>query len=144
MTEYLRQSVGSLVVETAGPGFTDFSLPVARWLSKEGARDGLLTVFIRHTSASLVIQENADPDVQHDLKRRLDWLAPENAGYAHNSEGPDDMPAHIKAMLTSTSLSIPVQAGRMMLGTWQGLYLIEHRSQPHRRELALHFIGTTD
>ncbi len=141
MADALRQSVGALVIETDGPGFTDISRRVAQWLTEVGASDGLLTVFIRHTSASLVIQENADPDVQHDLMRRLNVLAPEDAGYAHCNEGLDDMPAHIKAMLTSTSLAIPVQGGRMVLGTWQGLYVIEHRARPHRRELALHFMG---
>ena len=141
MADALQQAFGSLVVETAGPGFTNISRRVAQWLSAERARDGLLTVFIRHTSASLVIQENADTDVQHDLMRRLEVLAPEDGGYAHNSEGSDDMPAHIKAMLTSTSLAIPIHGGAMVLGIWQGLYVIEHRARPHRREIALHFIG---
>lgn len=144
MTGELRQAMGLLVVETSGPGFTDISKRVLHWLASERAGDGLLTVFIRHTSASLVIQENADPDVQIDLMDCLNTLAPENAGYAHDCEGADDMPAHIKSMLTDTSLSIPVSGGRMMLGTWQGLYLVEHRSRPHRRELALNFIGAID
>lgn len=138
----LQQATGSLAIETAGPGFTDISQRVAQWLRAEGAKDGLITVFIRHTSASLVIQENADLDVQDDLMRRLDVLAPEGAGYAHDCEGPDDMPAHIKAMLTATTLSIPVQGGRMVLGTWQGLYAVEHRARAHRREIVLHFVGT--
>lgn len=140
----LQQASGRIVVDTAGPGFIDISRRVAQWLTAEGGRDGLLTAFIRHTSASLVIQENADPNVQGDLMRRLDELAPEGAGYAHDCEGPDDMPAHIKAMLTATSLSIPVQGRRMVLGTWQGLYVVEHRARPHRREIVLHFIGTID
>jgi len=142
MSTSLQQSTGRLLIETAGAGFTDISRRVSQWLADQGAREGLLTVFIRHTSASLVIQENADPDVLRDLMTRLDELAPEDGNYRHSSEGPDDMPAHIKAMLTATSLAIPVRAGRMALGTWQGLYIVEHRARPHRREIALHFIGT--
>jgi secondary thiamine-phosphate synthase enzyme len=99
-------------------------------------------VFIRHTSASLTVQENADPDVLHDLERALDRLAPEHGPYRHRSEGPDDMPAHIKTMLTATSLAVPVCDGRLLLGTWQGLYVAEHRARPHRRDLVLHYIGT--
>lgn len=137
----LSQALGRLVVETHGAGFTDVSAEVDGWLARENATDGLLTVFIRHTSASLVIQENADPDVQVDLLRRLDWIAPRNAGYVHDCEGPDDMPAHIKSMVTGTSIAIPVESGRMVLGTWQGLYVAEHRDRRHRRELALHFLG---
>ena len=113
-----------------------------RWLADIGARDGLLTLFIRHTSASLLIQENADPDVQTDLIDALERLAPRDRAYVHDVEGPDDMPAHIKSALTATSLSIPVQAGRMLLGTWQGIYVVEHRDRPHRREVVLHFLGT--
>jgi len=104
-------------------------------------RMGLLTVFCRHTSASLLIQENADPDVQADLKRFFEAVAPEGASYIHDAEGPDDMPAHIRAALTQTQLSIPVADGRMVLGTWQGIYLFEHRRAPHRRSIALHLIG---
>ncbi|QPC45326.1 YjbQ family protein [Kaustia mangrovi] len=111
------------------------------WLAQERAGDGLLTVFIRHTSASLTIQENADPDVRRDLVDALDRLAPRERTYRHSMEGPDDMPAHIRAALTATSLAIPVMAGRPALGTWQGVYVIEHRDRPHRRELALHFMG---
>ena len=113
----------------------------ARWLGDIGAGEGLLTLFIRHTSASLTIQENADPDVLRDLLDALERLAPRAAGYRHASEGPDDMPGHIASMLTATSLSVPVAAGRMLLGTWQALYLIEHRDAPHRREVVLHYIG---
>ncbi len=138
----LEQRLGRISVETGGPGFHDVTGRLAEWLGDSGAGDGLLTVFVRHTSASLVIQENADPDVQHDLRRVLERLAPEGADYAHDCEGPDDMPAHIKAMLTATSLSIPVFAGRMALGTWQGVYVAEHRARPHRRELALVFQGS--
>ncbi|MEZ5403322.1 MAG: secondary thiamine-phosphate synthase enzyme YjbQ [Bryobacteraceae bacterium] len=115
---------------------------MASWLGKTGVREGLLTVFVRHTSASLTIQENADPDVVHDLKRFFERIAPEdNRLYRHTMEGPDDMPAHIKAALTQTQLSIPVIDGGMTLGTWQGIYLIEHRAHPHSRRVALHFIG---
>ena len=128
-------------VSTSGPGFTDISERIDNWLSKVGVDEGLLTLFVCHTSASLTIQENADPDVQYDLKVCLDKLAPRDTYYKHNCEGPDDMPAHIKSMLTSTSLVIPVQHERMVLGTWQGIYLIEHRDRPHQRQVALHFLG---
>jgi len=140
--EPLAQEHGRLSVATHGPGFVDLTGKVARWLDEAGAHAGLLTAFIRHTSASLTIQENADPNVQTDLGRALDGLAPEGPHYEHDVEGPDDMPAHIKSMLTATSLSIPVVDGQMVLGTWQALYLIEHRARPHRREVALHFIGS--
>ncbi|MGI9525330.1 MAG: secondary thiamine-phosphate synthase enzyme YjbQ [Hyphomicrobiaceae bacterium] len=138
----LQQFQREVVFDTDRMGFTDITDAAARWLDDVAARDGLLTVFIRHTSASLTIQENADPAVQRDLSTALDEAAPESERYEHASEGPDDMPAHIKAMLTSTSLQVPVQAGRMLLGTWQALYLIEHRRTPHQRKIALHFIGT--
>lgn len=131
-----------LTVSTRGPGFTDITRDVAGWLRSVGAQEGLVTVFITHTSASLTIQENADPDVRRDLSDVLERLAPRDAAYAHHIEGPDDMPAHIKTMLTSTTLSIPLLAGRMALGTWQGIYVIEHRDQPHNRRLALQFMGT--
>jgi secondary thiamine-phosphate synthase enzyme len=130
-----------LTVATRGKGFTDITGELARWLESFGAEDGLLTVFIRHTSASLTIQENADPNVRLDLLDVLEKLAPEEADYAHREEGPDDMPSHIKSMLTSVSLAIPVKDGEMMLGTWQGVYLIEHREASHRRSVALSFIG---
>ena len=138
----LGQAMGELEFETPGPGFTDITGRLTAWLGDIDADDGLLTVFIRHTSASLTIQENADPDVQADLVDALSRLAPENAGYRHTTEGPDDMPAHIKAALTSTSLAIPVTDGHMTLGTWQGVYVVEHRARPHRRALTLHFLGT--
>jgi secondary thiamine-phosphate synthase enzyme len=137
----LEQAITTLTVKTRGPGMIEFTTETAAWLAGESARDGILNVFIRHTSASLTIQENADRDVQSDLIDALDGLAPVRQGYRHNSEGPDDMPAHIKAAITSTSLSVPVQNGRMLLGTWQGLYVIEHRAQPHTRNVALHFLG---
>jgi secondary thiamine-phosphate synthase enzyme len=134
--------MGELAVETRGPGFTDITGRLAGWLGEIGAGEGLFTVFIRHTSASLTIQENADPRVQADLVDALSRLAPADAPYRHNTEGPDDMPAHIKAALTSTSLAIPVRRGRMTLGTWQGVYVVEHRTMPHRRTLTLHFLGS--
>ena len=136
-----RQALGRLTVETAGPGFSELTDSVAGWVAGSGIRTGLLTGFCRHTSASLTIQENADPSVRADLIAALDRLAPRDAGYAHLAEGPDDMPAHIRAMLTGASLAVPVHDGRPMLGTWQGLYLIEHRDRPHRREIVLHLLG---
>ncbi|HEY8384064.1 MAG TPA: secondary thiamine-phosphate synthase enzyme YjbQ [Microvirga sp.] len=136
-----RQASGLLTVETRGPGFTEITAPVARWVAETGIGHGLLTVFCRHTSASLTIQENADADVRTDLMTALDGLAPRSAPYVHHLEGPDDMPAHIRTMLTGVSLSVPVTDGRLALGTWQGLYLIEHRDRPHRREIVLHAMG---
>lgn len=138
----VAQAMATLVVETAGPGLLDATAAVCDWLAASGAGDGLLTLFIRHTSASLLIQENADPDVHTDLLDALERLAPRGRSYVHDVEGPDDMPAHIKAALTATSLSIPVRQGLPLLGTWQGIYVVEHRDRPHRREVALHFIGT--
>nr|WP_281397128.1 secondary thiamine-phosphate synthase enzyme YjbQ [Kaustia mangrovi] len=137
----MQQVVKTLAVETPGQAMVDVTDRLVSWLAQERAGDGLLTVFIRHTSASLTIQENADPDVRRDLVDALDRLAPRERTYRHSMEGPDDMPAHIRAALTATSLAIPVMAGRPALGTWQGVYVIEHRDRPHRRELALHFMG---
>ncbi|MDF0519988.1 secondary thiamine-phosphate synthase enzyme YjbQ [Bradyrhizobium yuanmingense] len=131
-----------LTVQTPGRGFTDLTSEAARFIAEAHAGEGALTLFIRHTSASLTIQENADPSVLVDLTTALSRLAPENAGWTHDTEGPDDMPAHIKTMLTQTSLQIPVLSGRLALGTWQAIYLIEHRSRPHRREIVLQFIGS--
>lgn len=131
-----------LVVETRGIGFIDITREASDFLREAGASEGALTMFIRHTSASLTIQENADPSVLGDLTTALNRLAPENAGWVHDAEGPDDMPAHIKTMLTSVSLTIPVLNGAMALGTWQGIYLAEHRSRPHRREVVLQFMGS--
>lgn len=139
----LRVVSGMLQVETSGTGMVEITRRVSDWLDESGAADGLLTLFIRHTSASLTIQENADPDVVTDLVAALERLAPVDAPYRHRAEGPDDMPAHIKASLTATSLSVPVANGRMMLGTWQGIYLWEHRARRHRRSVALTFIGST-
>jgi secondary thiamine-phosphate synthase enzyme len=135
------QVQGQLVIETPGPGFTDITSPVAQWVRGLNVRTGILAAYCRHTSASLTIQENADPDVRRDLMTALDRLAPRGAQYRHDLEGPDDMPAHIRAMLTGVSAQVPVQEGRLALGTWQGLYLIEHRDAGHRREILLHFAG---
>ena len=130
-----------LTVQTPGRSFLDLTPEVAGFVRDAGAIEGALTLFIRHTSASLTIQENADPTVLLDLTTALDRLAPEHAGWRHDTEGPDDMPAHIKTMLTATSLQIPVLDGDLALGTWQGIYLIEHRARPHRREIVLQFAG---
>ena len=132
-----------MTVQTRGAGFTDITADLAKFLREAGAGEGAETAFIRHTSASLTIQENADPSVLRDLTTVLNRLAPENAGWVHDTEGPDDMPAHVKTMLTATSLQIPVLDGEMALGAWQGIYLIEHRARPHRREIVLQFIGKT-
>jgi secondary thiamine-phosphate synthase enzyme len=133
-----------LTVETRGTGFTDLTSEVAKFVREARAREGAVTLFIRHTSASLTIQENADPTVLVDLTTALNRLAPENAGWRHDTEGPDDMPAHVKTMLTATSLHVPVLQSALALGTWQGIYLVEHRTRPHRREIVLQFIGVTD
>jgi secondary thiamine-phosphate synthase enzyme len=130
-----------LTVQTPGRGFTDLTAEIAKFVKDSGAREGAVTLFIRHTSASLTIQENADPAVLDDLTTALDRLAPENAGWSHDTEGPDDMPAHVKTMLTATSLQIPVLKGELTLGTWQAIYLIEHRARAHRREIVLQFVG---
>jgi secondary thiamine-phosphate synthase enzyme len=130
-----------LTVDTSGPGFTDITHEAARFLAEAGAGEGILYLFIRHTSASLVIQENADPDVQTDLVTALDRVAPEDAGWVHDVEGPDDMPAHVKTMLTGVALHVPVTDGAPALGTWQGIYVAEHRARPHRREVVLQFVG---
>ncbi len=130
-----------LTVQTSGRGFTDLTAEIAKFVKDAGANEGAVTLFIRHTSASLSIQENADPSVLDDLMTALDRLAPENAGWSHDTEGPDDMPAHVKTMLTATSLQIPVLKGELTLGTWQAIYLIEHRVRPHRREIVLQFVG---
>ena len=138
----ITQAHQTVAVHTRGEGFINITADIAEWLASIGALDGLLTAFIAHTSASLTIQENSDPDVQHDLRTALRRFAPEGGSYRHSLEGADDMPAHIKSMLTSVSLSIPVLEGRMVLGTWQGVYLIEHRIRAHSRKLELHFVGT--
>ncbi len=137
-----HQAVGRFSVATRGPGLHDVTREVATLLEAGGAGDGLATLFVRHTSASLTIQENASPEVLHDLVDALDRLAPRDAGWRHDVEGPDDMPAHVKTMLTGASVSVPVLGGRLALGTWQAIYLVEHRDRPHRRDLVLHFAGS--
>ena len=136
----------TLTVSTSGPGLYEFTLAAHRFVSEAGASEGLLTVFVRHTSCSLLIQENADPDVQADLNSFFKRLVPPSddpsmGWIRHDAEGPDDMPAHIKAALTQTSIGIPVSGGEMLLGTWQGLYLFEHRDRPHTRQVVLHLTG---
>lgn len=138
----MRQALGELQIATPGQGLVEVTAEVAHWVAEQSIRDGLLTVFCRHTSASLTIQENADPDVQRDLDTFFKRLVAEDPSlYVHTIEGPDDMPAHIRSALTDVSLSIPVAGARMALGTWQGLYLFEHRHRPHRRKLALQLMG---
>ena len=137
----LSQATGLLRIRTPGRALVEITDDVTDWVAAQQMNDGLLTLFCRHTSASLVIQENAAPGVRHDLIDWLDRIAPEDHPYAHDDEGPDDMPAHIKAMLTGVSLTIPLIGGRLALGTWQGIYLIEHRRAPHDREIALHLLG---
>jgi secondary thiamine-phosphate synthase enzyme len=134
-------SAATLAVETRGQGFIEITEDVQDFLANCGAGDGILFMFVRHTSASLVIQENADPDVRIDLGTALDRLAPAGAGWVHDAEGADDMPAHVKTMLTGVSLHIPVRSGTLDLGTWQGVYLAEHRTRPHRRQIVLHYVG---
>src|SRR5215216_221249 len=135
-------ATASLTIETRREGFSEITADVARFLRDVEARDGALLLYLRHTSASLVIQENADPDVCTDLNTALARLAPADAGWVHDAEGPDDMPAHIKTMLTGVSLQIPVTDAALALGTWQGIYLVEHRARPHWREIVLQFIGS--
>jgi len=138
----MRQARTELTVETKGRGLQEITRTVTDWCRQTGIAEGLLTVFIRHTSASLTIQENADRDVLHDLNRFLDRLVPDDLSlYRHVSEGADDMPAHIRSALTATSLNVPVADGRPLFGTWQGLYVWEHRTHPHRRRVVLHLIG---
>jgi secondary thiamine-phosphate synthase enzyme len=137
-----RQAMGRLVVETRAPGFTDITGPLARFVTEAGIANGLAAILCRHTSASLTIQENADPDVRRDLAAALDRLAPREMPYLHGAEGPDDMPAHIRTMLTDVSLALPIVSGRLALGTWQGIYLVEHRDKPHRREIVINLTGT--
>jgi len=137
----LIQAVHNLEIATRGKGLYEFTANLSEWVGRQQIQAGLLTVFCRHTSASLLIQENADPTVRHDIKAYFDRLAPENGPYDHNDEGPDDMPAHLKTALTQVQLSIPVIKGGLALGTWQGVYLFEHRVHPHRRQIVLHVIG---
>jgi secondary thiamine-phosphate synthase enzyme len=138
----MRQAQTMLAFDTRGRGLIDVTAPIAAWISGSGVRSGVLTVFIRHTSASLLIQENADPEVQRDLERFFARLAPDGDRlFEHDAEGADDMPAHVRAALTQTHLSVPLAGGRLALGTWQGIYLYEHRRRGHRREVVLHLIG---
>ena len=138
----MRQAEHTLTVRTSGRGLFDVTQRILSWCASQEVGTGLLTVWCRHTSASLLVQENADPDVRADLEAFFSKVAPEHPGlYRHGAEGPDDMPAHIRAALTNTQLSIPVSSGRPVLGTWQGIYLFEHRASPHRRDLALHVMG---
>lgn len=138
----LRQLSTSLTFETSGRGLLEVPRPVTEWVDELGLATGLLTVFVRHTSSSLLIQENADPDVRGDLDRFFARLVPDgDALFRHRDEGPDDMPAHVRAALTAVQLSVPLVGGRLALGTWQGIYLWEHRLRPHRREVALHLLG---
>lgn len=137
----MRQFFHTVVLQTRGAGFYEFTREAHSFVQQGGIGNGLLTCFIRHTSASLLIQENADPNVQRDLMAAFNQFAPQDAQYVHDDEGPDDMPSHIKSALTQVSLGVPVRTGRLALGTWQGLYLFEHRTAPHRREMLLHVIG---
>lgn len=139
----MKQAQETITVDTRGQGLYDVTAPVGRWLAGQGVTSGLLTVFCQHTSASLTIQENADPDVLRDLQAFFRTLVREDpALYRHTAEGADDMPAHIRSALTAVQVSIPVTGGRLALGTWQGLYLFEHRVRPHRRRLVLHLAGS--
>jgi secondary thiamine-phosphate synthase enzyme len=137
----MKQAFHTLTVPTKGPGLYEFTAAVWEFAQGAGVENGLLTCFVRHTSASLLIQENADPDVQRDLQDFFAWLAKSGPRFRHTAEGPDDMPSHIRAALTQTSIGIPLHKGRLVLGTWQGIYLFEHRDAPHRREVTLHLIG---
>ena len=137
----MRQALDRLRIDTRGQGFVDVTRALSDWVERQGIKDGLLTIWCRHTSASLLVQENADPDVRADLQAFFRRLAPEEAAYRHSEEGPDDMPAHIRAAVLPTQLSVPVEGGRLALGTWQAIYLVEHRRAPHQRELALHLLG---
>ena len=137
----MKQAFHTVAVKTLGPGLYEFTDAVTKFARDEKLGDGLLTCFIRHTSASLLVQENADSDVQRDLQDFFAQVAKNGMDYRHTAEGPDDMPSHIRAALTQTSIAIPVKGGKLALGTWQGLYVFEHRDAPHRREVMLHFIG---
>ena len=137
----MRQEMKRLTVRTPGQGLHECTDAICRWVADTGIATGVLTIFIRHTSASLVIQENAAPAARRDLERYFARIAPESDEYEHDDEGPDDMPAHLRAALTQVSVSIPVVEGRPALGTWQGIYVFEHRRAPHARTLALHLIG---
>jgi secondary thiamine-phosphate synthase enzyme len=137
----MKQAFHTLTVPSRGPGLYEFTDEARNFVRGEKIENGLLTCFVRHTSASLLIQENADPDVQKDLQDFFAWLAKSGPRLRHITEGPDDMPSHIRSALTQTSIGIPLHKGRLALGTWQGVFLFEHRDAPHRREVAMHVIG---
>lgn len=137
----MRQALTTLDTETRGRELVEITRMVAAWVARSGIETGLLTVFCKHTSASLTIQENAAPEVRRDIVDWLDRIAPEDGGWIHDDEGPDDMPAHLKSILTGVSLTIPVASGRPTLGTWQGIYLVEHRTRPQVRQVVLHLFG---
>jgi secondary thiamine-phosphate synthase enzyme len=137
----MRQASHNLAIRTAGKGLTEITGEVAAWVAREGMTTALLTLFCQHTTASLLIQENADPDVRTDFAAFFEKIAPEGRHYVHDTEGPDDMPAHIRTALGQVQLSVPIAGGRLALGTWQGIYLFEHRRAPRRREVLLHLIG---
>jgi secondary thiamine-phosphate synthase enzyme len=137
----MRQASHHLVVKTRGQGLAEITGDVERWLAGQRIGEGVATLFCRHTSCSLLVQENADPDVRMDVESYFAHIAPEGAGYVHETEGPDDMPAHLRTALTSVSLSIPVEGRKLALGTWQGIYLFEHRRSPHVRDVLIHVIG---
>lgn len=138
---FVKQSASTLAISTPGRALIEFTRDVENWVSDQGIGTGLLTLFCRHTSASLLIQENAAREVRGDILNWLDRIAPEDGGWLHDDEGPDDMPAHLKSLLTGVSLSVPVVNGALALGTWQGIYLAEHRARPHRREVVVHLLG---
>lgn len=137
----MKQAIHTITVSTRGPGLYEFTDAAAEFVARSGIEDGLLTCFIRHTSASLVIQENADADVQKDLCDFFAWLATSGPRMRHTTEGPDDMPSHIRSALTQTSIGIPLHKGRLVLGTWQGIYVFEHRDASHRREVVMQMVG---
>lgn len=137
----LRQSSAILRIRAASAGLKEFTPEVRKFIDESNIEEGVLTIFCRHTSASLVIQENAAPAVRHDLESYFARIAPESPAYEHDDEGPDDMPAHLRSALTATQLSIPIQSGRLVLGTWQGIFMFEHRRNTREREIALHVIG---
>lgn len=137
----MRQSLHTLEIQTSGQGLVEITDRVADWTGRQGLTEGLLTLFCRHTSASLLIQENAAPEVRSDIEDYFARLAPESGPYRHRDEGPDDMPAHLRTALTQVQLAVPLAGGRLGLGTWQGIYLFEHRRRPHRRSILLHLLG---
>ena len=137
----MEQYIETISLATKGQGLYEITSKISEWLSKQKIKKGLLTIFLQHTSCSIIIQENADPDVKKDLKKFFDQIVPESDNYIHQSEGPDDMPAHIKSTLMQTHLSIPIEDNQMVLGTWQGVYIFEHRNKSHNRKIKLHCIG---